>query len=127
MINKFILWIDDIQNWAGITAANLHIIAEQNGINLIVMPQLNGENLDQILMMYPFDVIVMDFQMEPFNGDKYIRDIREHLHLDTCPILFYTQNPDVDLHAKVPNLVNVHITNRRGLEDMIKSYLMPGL
>lgn len=123
MTNKFILWIDDMQNWSGILISNLSIIAEDKGINLIVMPQLNGENLKQIFMMYPFDLIVMDFHMEPFNGDKYINEIRDEEHLDSIPIIFYSQDPNVDLGALVTNVRNVYITTRGAVEDTIKSFI----
>lgn len=123
MINKFILWIDDMQNWSGIVISNLSIVAEDKGINLIFMPQLNGENLKQIFMMYPFDLIVMDFHMEPFNGDKYINEIRDEEHLDGIPIIFYSQDQNVDLASLVTNRNNVHVTNRTSVEDTIKSFI----
>lgn len=125
MKNKFVLWIDDMQNWSGIVISNLSIVAEDRGINLIVMPQLNGENLAQIFMMYPFDLIVMDYHMAPRNGDKYIQEIRLEEHLDGTPILFYSQDPNVDLSALVTNTKNVHITNRTSVEDRIKSFIFP--
>lgn len=123
MKNKFILWIDDMQNWSGIVISNLSIVAEDRGVNLIVMPQLNGENLKQIFMMYPFDLIVMDFHMEPFNGDKYINEIREEEHLDSIPIIFYSQDQNIDLASLVSNVRNVHITSRLAVEDTIKSFI----
>lgn len=125
MKNRFVLWIDDMQNWSGIVISNLSIVAEDRGINLIVMPQLNGENLKQIFMMYPFDLIVMDYHMDPSNGDKYIKEIREEAHLDGIPILFYSQDPSVDLAALVTDTRNVHITNRTSVEDRIKSFIFP--
>jgi CheY-like chemotaxis protein len=127
MKNKFILWIDDMQNWSGIVISNLSIVAEDKGVNLIVMPQLNGENLKQIFMMYPFDLIVMDFHMEPFNGDKYINEIRDEEHLDGIPIIFYSQDQNVDLAALVTNRKNVHVTNRTSVEDTIKSFIFKNL
>lgn len=127
MKNKFILWIDDMQNWSGIVISNLSIIAEDKGVNLIVMPQLNGENLKQIFMMYPFDLIVMDFHMEPFNGDKYINEIREEEHLDGIPVIFYSQDQNVDLAFLVTNRKNVHVTNRTSVEDTIKSFIFKNI
>ncbi len=127
MKNKFILWIDDMQNWSGIVISNLSIVAEDKGVNLIVMPQLNGENLKQIFMMYPFDLIVMDFHMEPFNGDKYINEIRDEEHLDGIPIIFYSQDQNVDLAALVTNRKNVYVTNRTSVEDTIKSFIFKNL
>jgi CheY-like chemotaxis protein len=127
MKNKFILWIDDMQNWSGIVISNLSIVAEDKGVNLIVMPQLNAENLKQIFMMYPFDLIVMDFHMEPFNGDKYINEIRDEQHLDGIPIIFYSQDQNVDLAALVTNRKNVHVTNRTSVEDTIKSFIFKNL
>ena len=127
MKNKFILWIDDMQNWSHIITSNLSILATDNNINLIVLPQLNGEDLEQIFMMYPFDLIVMDYHMEPFNGDKYIELIRQEEHLDHIPILFYSQDQNVDLTSLIGNMRNLHITNRGSVEDRIKEFIFPNL
>lgn len=126
MKNKFILWIDDMQNWSSVVTSNLSIIAGDHDINLIVLPQLNGENLQQIFMMHDFDLIVMDFHMEPFNGDKYIKEIREEQHLDQVPIIFYSQDQNVDLKSKISDNKNVHVTNRTSVEDTIKSFIFKG-
>jgi CheY-like chemotaxis protein len=125
MKNKFILWIDDMQNWSHIITSNLSILATDNGINLIVLPQLNGEDLKQIFMMHPFDLIVMDYHMEPFNGDVYIEQIRQEEHLDHIPILFYSQDQNADLTNLIGNLSNVHVTNRASVEDRIKEFIFP--
>jgi CheY-like chemotaxis protein len=112
-----------MQNWSGIVISNLSIIAEDRGVNLIVMPQINGENLKQIFMMYPFDLIVMDFHMEPFNGDKYINEIRDEEHLNGIPIIFYSQDQNVDLATLVSDRANVHVTNRTSVEDTIIKFI----
>lgn len=127
MKNKFILWIDDMQNWSSVVIKNLSIIAVDHNINLIVKPELNGEDLQQIFMMYDFDLILMDFHMEPFNGDKYIKEIREEEHLDQVPIIFYSQDPNVDLKSKILDSKNVYVTNRTSVEDTIKSFIFKGL
>jgi CheY-like chemotaxis protein len=77
--------------------------------------------------MYPFDLIVMDFHMEPFNGDKYINEIRDEEHLDNIPIIFYSQDQNVDLAALVTNRKNVHVTNRTSVEDTIKGFIFKNL
>jgi CheY-like chemotaxis protein len=123
MINKFILWIDDMQNWTDIAIQNLTIIALKKNIQLTVMPRLNGEDLKQVFMMYPFDLIVMDYHMNPFNGDVYIKQIREEDHLDSIPILFYSNDPNVDLASLITDCKNVHITNRKSVEDIIKDFV----
>lgn len=125
MSNRFILWIDDMQNWSYIITSNLSILATDHNINLVVLPQLNGEDLKQIFMMYPFDLIVMDYHMEPFNGNVYIEQIRDEEHLDSIPILFYTQDPNVDLAKLVEKQSNIHITNRASVEDLIKDFIFP--
>ena len=125
MKNKFILWIDDMQNWSHIITSNLSILATDNNINLIVLPQLNGEDLKQIFMMHPFDLIVMDYHMEPFNGNEYIEAIRQEEHLDHIPILFYSQDQNVDLGSLIGNMQNIHITNRVSVEDRIKGFIFP--
>lgn len=127
MINKFILWIDDMQNWSHIIESNLKILASDNNINLLVLNRLNGEDLEQVFMMHQFDLIVMDYHMEPFNGEKYISQIREEEHLDNIPILFYSQDQNVDLSTLVENIRNVHVTNRASVEDRIKEFIFPNL
>jgi CheY-like chemotaxis protein len=127
MKNKFILWIDDMQNWSHIIESNLKILASDRDVNLLVLNRLNGEDLEQVFMMHQFDLIVMDYHMEPFNGDKYISQIREEEHLDSIPILFYSQDQNVDLSALIGNIRNVHITNRASVEDRIKEFIFPSL
>lgn len=127
MKNKFILWIDDMQNWSHIIESNLKILASDRDVNLLVLNRLNGEDLEQVFMMHQFDLIVMDYHMEPFNGDKYISQIREEEHLDSIPILFYSQDQNVDLSALIGNIRNVHITNRASVEDRIKEFVFPSL
>ncbi len=125
MKQKFILWIDDMQSWTDIVIENINLLALERGMQLIIKPQLNGENLEQILMLYPFDLIVMDYQMSPFNGDKYIKDIRFEPHLDGIPILFYSQDPDINLKELISDTINVHITNRKLVEDRIMDFIFP--
>ena len=125
MKRKFILWIDDMQNWTDIVIDNLSILARDKNIKLFVKSELNGEDLRQIFMMYPFDLVVMDFHMEPFNGDKYIKDIRDEEHLDLIPIIFYSQDPDVDLASLIQDSKNVYITSRESVEDLIKTFIFP--
>lgn len=123
MRRKFILWVDDIQNWVEILSANLHLVADEKEIDLIVFPQLNGDNIKQIAMMHQFDLILMDYQMKPYNGDKYINDIRGWDDFDNVPIIFYSANPDLDLDSMVANYKNVHSANRKNVEDLIKKFL----
>lgn len=127
MKNKFILWIDDMQNWSHIIESNLKILASDRDVNLLVLNRLNGEDLEQVFMMHQFDLIVMDYHMEPFNGDKYISQIREEEHLDSIPILFYSQDQNIDLSSLIGNVRNVHITNRASVEDRIKEFIFPSL
>jgi CheY-like chemotaxis protein len=75
------------------------------------------------MMMYPFDLIVMDYHMQPFNGDKYIRDIRQNEHLDGIPIVFYSQDVNVDLASQVKGLMNIRVTTRGSVEELISSLL----
>lgn len=114
-----------MQNWSHIITSNLSILATDRNINLVVLPQLNGEDLEQIFMMHQFDLIVMDYHMEPFNGDQYIEQIRKEEHLDQIPILFYSQDQNVDLSTLIGNTHNVHITNRATVEDRIKDFIFP--
>jgi CheY-like chemotaxis protein len=124
MKQKFILWIDDMQNWSSIVISNLKIVAEEKGVKLNELQRLNGEELDLVFMMHHFDLIVMDFHMDPFNGDKYISEIREQEHLDAIPIVFYSQDPEVDLTSLIANCKNVYVTDRLSVEDVIKQFIL---
>lgn len=116
-----------MQNWSHIIESNLKILASDRDVNLLVLNRLNGEDLEQVFMMHQFDLIVMDYHMEPFNGDKYISQIREEEHLDSIPILFYSQDQNIDLSSLIGNVRNVHITNRASVEDRIKEFIFPSL
>jgi len=117
---KKLLWIDDMEHWASSAARNLEMIASKYGVNLKVIWAVNGEEVLQILMQYDFDGVIMDFHMEPFNGDKYIQDIRNEDHLQHIPIIFYSQDNSADLSALVKNLRGVTTVYRPNLEDNIK-------
>lgn len=119
-IIRKILWIDDMQNWASIVQANLQIIAADYNINLVVMSRVNGEELDMVFQNFDFDLIVMDFHMEPFNGDHYITQIRQEEHLEPIPIYFYSQDTEVNLEEFVNELNNVECLYRPHLEQRIR-------
>lgn len=109
-----------MENWAKSAQLNLQIVASKYGIELDVKYVPNGEDVVQILMMNQFDCVVMDYLMTPFNGDKYIWDIRREQHLFYIPILFYSQDNSTDLKEKVKDCGNVKIIYRPNLEDKIK-------
>jgi CheY-like chemotaxis protein len=114
-----LFWIEDIETWAVAARTNLGIIAKKYKIDLYIMPAKNGEEVVQQLMMFDFDGVIMDYQMEPFNGDKYIRDIRFEEHLEHIPIIFYSQNTSIELSKLVEDLKGVTTVYRPNLEDRI--------
>lgn len=122
MKNIKLFWIDDMENWAKTAQGNLQIVASKYDINLIIIPAQNGEDEDiiQKIMLYDFNAIIMDFHMDPFNGDKYIRDIRLEEHLDHIPIIFYSQDNNTNLADLVTGLKNITTVYRPYLEDKIK-------
>jgi DNA-binding response OmpR family regulator len=113
----WILWIEDTDSWLASVQANLHLIAKRYEKELKIHVRLNGEDLGDYLPVYPYDVILMDFNMSPFNGDKYIKDIRYLDHLDHIPIIFYSQDTSTDLQVLVNNITNVSVVYRPNLED----------
>lgn len=123
MKTKKILWIDDMLEWSSTVQFNLSLVAENKDISLKCLPQKNGEDLKQILMQYDFDLIVMDYHMEPFSGDKYIKDIRFEEHLEHIPILFYSQDTSTDLKSLISDIKNVEVVYRPNLEDKIREKL----
>ncbi|MCP9291635.1 response regulator [Gracilimonas sediminicola] len=117
-----LFWIDDMAPWAKSAQDNLIIVANKYKINLKVIPALNGEDMDITWKAenYDFDCIVMDYHMEPYNGDKYIKEIREEEHLEHIPIIFYSQDNSTDLDELVEGLPNIITVFRPNLEDKIK-------
>lgn len=115
-----LLWIDDMESWASSAQDNLKLVSPKFNVTLNIITARNGENVVQQLMMFDFDAVVMDFHMEPFNGDKYIRDIRAEDHLEHIPILFYSQDNSTDLSTVISGLRNVTTIYRPNLEDKIK-------
>ncbi len=116
-----ILWIDDSQEWAISAQENLKLISKKNNVEFHFVNAINGEDIVQICTNIDFDLIVMDFDMKPFSGDKYIRDIRFEEHLDVVKILFYSQNNSINLDTLVVNVRNISTIYRPNLEDEIKS------
>jgi len=114
------LWIDDMQNWALSAQQNLKLIAPKYEVELHIVSAVNGEEIVQQCMMYNFAAIIMDYHMEPFNGDKYIRDIRQEQHLDDIPIFFYSQDNSTDIGKLVSGIRNVTTIYRPNLEDKIR-------
>jgi CheY-like chemotaxis protein len=120
-----ILWVDDMEDWVLSAKSNLEIIASKYGIELVVLHVKNGEDDDLHLKLRDFDsdCIVMDYMMEPFNGDRYVKMIRnddDYEHLSAVPIIFYSQATDIDLKSLVKDLSNVHTVYRANLEEKIK-------
>ena len=76
MKNITLFWIDDMENWANSAQTNLQLISVNYNIKINIVPALNGEDIVQQCMQYNFDAIIMDYNMDPFNGDKYIKDVR---------------------------------------------------
>jgi CheY-like chemotaxis protein len=113
-----LLWIDDMENWAQSAQNNLKIIARKYEIDLVIVSFKNGEGILQQLNI-DFDGIIMDYHMDPFNGDKYIRDIRFEEHLEHIPILFYSQDNSSQLDTLVKDLKNVTTVYRPNLEHKI--------
>ena len=122
-IVKKILWIDDMINWSSIMQENLQILAMKKNINLVLVHRSNGEDLKLIFQNIDFDLIVMDYLMEPFNGDSYVKEIREEEHLSGIPILFYSQDTEAKLDELVKDVANVKTLFRPHLEDEIRALL----
>lgn len=120
MENILLLWIDDMENWAKTAQTNLILVGSLNNKNINIVPAKNGEDIVQLCMMHNFDGIIMDYNMEPNNGDEYIKIIRFEEHLEYIPIIFYSQDNNVDLDSLVKGLVNIVTVFRGNLEEKIK-------
>lgn len=121
-----VFWIDDMEDWARTAQANLEIIAGKYDVQLHVISAINGEEVIQQCMMYNFDVILMDYDMSPNNGDKYIRDIRAEEHLELIPIIFYSQHTVTNLESLVEGMKNVETVYRPNLEHrIIERFILP--
>lgn len=117
-----LLWIDDMETWTKSAQDNLSIVAKKYNIGLKVLSALNGEDLDISWKAenFDFDCIVMDYHMDPYNGDRYVKEIRSKEHLEHIPIIFYSQDNSTDLDALVEGLPNIITVYRPNLEDKIK-------
>ena len=115
-----LFWIDDSENWARSAQENLKIICKKYEIDLHIISAINGEDIVKHCVMYNFDGIIMDYNMDPFFGDKYIKDVRNEEHLEHIPILFYSQDNSVNLSSLIVNIKNVECVYRPNLEDKIK-------
>jgi len=115
-----------MEAWAKSAQGNLEIIAQKYNVKLHVVPALNGEEVVQQCMMYDFNAVLMDYDMSPHNGDKYIRDIRNEEHLEFIPIIFYSQDTVTDLEALISDLKNIVTVYRPNLEDKVIELLIKG-
>ena len=124
MKNLKIIWVDDMTDWVESAINNLQLIAQIKNIKLNIMHVKNGEAEDLMLKLrnYNCDCIVMDYMMAPFNGDHYVNLIREgddYEHLTTVPILFYSQETDINLEDLITNKTNLITVYRGNLENKI--------
>ncbi len=117
-----LFWIDDMENWADAAKNNLVIVANKYGIDLKVVHAANGEDVVQQLNSIDFDGVIMDYNMEPSRGDKYIDDVRFEEHLGSIPIIFYSQDNTTDLDALVKKHDGIVTVFRPNLEDKIKEF-----
>jgi len=114
-----LLWIDDMEQWASSAQDNLRLIANKYKLNLQIIGARNGEKILELLNI-DFDGVIMDYHMDPSNGDKYIRDIRFEEHLEHIPVIFYSQDNSTNLAELVSDLKEVTTVYRPNLEDKIK-------
>ena len=114
-----ILWVDDMTEWSNSSFKNLDIISKKYDVELMAMHAKDGEEVVKECFYLNFDVVLMDYNMEPFNGDKYIDDIRFEEHLSHIPIIFYSQDVNTDLSKLVKHHANVQCVYRGNLEDKV--------
>ncbi|TKC00860.1 response regulator [Pedobacter cryophilus] len=115
-----ILWIDDSEQWVSSLQENLNLISEKNDIRFSFINAINGDDIIQQCRSFDFDLIVMDYDMEPFTGEKYIGDVRDEEHLEHIDIIFYSQNNSIKLEDLVSEYKKVKTAFRPNLEDLIK-------
>ena len=115
-----VLWIDDSQTWTKSVQNNLEIIAKKYNVEFKFINAENGDDIVFQCTNFDLDIIVMDYDMTPFTGDKYINDVRNEEHLEYIPILFYSQNNSVDLSSLLKNSRNTECLYRPNLEDKLK-------
>jgi len=105
---------------------NKSITNYQKVIAEVLLQRTKAETVAKFYIQFIIDYPSWkSYHMEPFNGDVYVKQIRDEEHLDNIPILFYTNDPDVDLHALIPNCKDVYITNKKSLEDKVKEFIFP--
>lgn len=114
-----VLWIDDMASWVRTVQTNLEIVSKKYDVTIHIISAPNGEGVVQLCMMHNFDYVLMDYDMNPFKGDKYIRDIRSEEHLEFIPIIFYSQHTSVSLSDLVDDMANIVTVFRPNLEDKL--------
>lgn len=119
MTQRNILLIDDMDEWSSSATYLLNSRIDNTKYKINIVHRENGESILQDLMLFPFDVVLMDYHMNPFNGNKYIDDIHYDVTFAYVPIIFYSQDPNVDLAALIGNMDNVSVCHRTELVDMI--------
>lgn len=119
MIQRNILWIDDMDSWSSSASYLLGTKISITKYNVNIIHRRNGESILQDLMLHDFNLVLMDYHMEPFNGDKYIHDIHYDITFAYVPIMFYSEDPNVNLADLVKNIGNVSVCHRSQLVDNI--------
>lgn len=106
---------------------NLEILGNKYDVDFRFSNMRNGdeEDLIQKCQSIDFDAILMDYHMDPNNGDYYIRTIRSEDSLTIVPIIFYSQDNTTDLKEKINGLNNIVIVYRPNLEDELRQRYFP--
>lgn len=86
-----------MKGWVKTVQTNLDIVSKKYDVKIHTKFAPDGENVVQLCMMHQFDYVLMDYDMDPSKGDKYIQDIRAEDHLEFIPVIFYSQRTDVSL------------------------------
>lgn len=118
-----VLWIDDSSNWVVSEKFKIEDRIKLLGVELNPIYRTDGEDIAQIAMVLDVDLVLIDYHLEPFFGDELIGEIRYHSNNDRIPIVFYSQDPDIDLKKLSENYSNVVCIPRNEVGKSILNHI----
>jgi DNA-binding response OmpR family regulator len=107
-----VVWVDDSTEWVESEQFKIEDAVEEAGYVLDIRHRTDGDGVADIAFLATVDVVLMDYHLEPFFGNEVIADIRYHSNNDRIPVVFYSQDPDVDLIKLVERFSRVKCVNR---------------
>jgi response regulator RpfG family c-di-GMP phosphodiesterase len=118
-----VLWVDDSKSWVDSELFKIEDRLTLAGAALNVIYRVDGDGIAQIALTRDIHLVLMDYHLEPFFGNELIAEIRYHSANDRIPVIFYSQDPDVDLGKLVEDFSRVRCIPRNEVGDKILQFV----